>query len=68
MTGQEAGRGSGGQCLSSAHSEKLGGPALLNPLLQGAKAGQSPGPSRVGRKWQLPSNIVRMRAMSRTQG
>lgn len=43
MTGQEAGGGSGGQRLSSALSEKLGGPALLaevlNPLHGGAKAG-----------------------------
>lgn len=43
MTGQEAGGGSGGQHLSSALPEKLGGPALwaevLNPLHLGAKAG-----------------------------
>lgn len=43
MTGQEAEGGSGGQCLSSAHSEKLGRPALLaevlNPLHRGSKAG-----------------------------
>lgn len=72
MTGQEAGGGSGDQRLSSAHSEKLGGPALLgevlNPLHRGAKAGLYPGSSRVGRKWQLPPNVVQIRAMDGTQG
>lgn len=40
VTGQEAGGSSGGQRLSSAHSEKLGGPALLAEVLNPSTEGR----------------------------